>query len=489
MGDKEASQVAGEPAGESIQSSENETRRLTWYKKLSFTSGHFMNVVGISIWFPYSVIFFQKVIGLPPSDTGTVILVAQVAGAVSLPFIGMWSDQTVLRYGRRKIFHLAGILATGLVLFFLWHECLGCSDAPPEYQVIYFTSFAVVFQFGWAATQIAQLSLIPELVRDKTEQVGLNAMRTTFTIVANIIIFVCFLVLFATFKNDTNSISPDDKDVFWIVAIIAVVLGFLFGVPFQILIREDPDAARLPRLKWFEWIQQPQFFLAMCGFVSARIIFIVPQTYLPIYLTDTLQLNKKSVATGPLVLYVTAFVTTFAVKQVTKKMGTLMMFFMGMAVVWAAVIWFWVKEPSQVSPQVVFNAARDNVYLAIVLLGVGGATVLVLSYTMISQVVGKYTQFAPQSTTDPSSQEFYRHVMVYTPFAASALGLFTLSAYLLLQERERRRYNMAMSRDRLPPLPRLITTKGRAVLKSQHPSKLGSATHERRAAPLSTQLT
>ena len=54
-------------------------------------------------------------------------------------------------------------------------------------------------------------------------------------------------------------------------------------------------------------------------------------------------------------------------------------------------IWFWVKEPSQVSPQVVFNAARDNVYLAIVLLGVGGATVLVLSYTMISQVVGKYT--------------------------------------------------------------------------------------------------
>ena len=177
MGDKEASQVAGEPAGESIQSSENETRRLTWYKKLSFTSGHFMNVVGSSIWFPYSVIFFQKVIGLPPSDTGTVILVAQVAGAVSLPFIGMWSDQTVLRYGRRKIFHLAGILATGLVLFFLWHECLGCSDAPPEYQVIYFTSFAVVFQFGWAATQIAQLSLIPELVRDKTEQVGLNAMR------------------------------------------------------------------------------------------------------------------------------------------------------------------------------------------------------------------------------------------------------------------------------------------------------------------------
>ena len=152
-------------------------RKLAWYRKLVFTSGHFMNVVAISMWFPYNVIFFQKVLGLSPSDTGTIILIAQVAGAVSLPFIGMWSDQTVLKYGRRKIFHLIGITATGLVLFFLWHECLGCNDAPPVYKVIYFSSFAVVFEFGWASAQIAQLSLIPELVRDKTEQVGMNAMR------------------------------------------------------------------------------------------------------------------------------------------------------------------------------------------------------------------------------------------------------------------------------------------------------------------------
>ena len=54
-------------------------------------------------------------------------------------------------------------------------------------------------------------------------------------------------------------------------------------------------------------------------------------------------------------------------------------------------IWFWVKEPSSVSRDVTFNVARDNVYLAIMLLGMGGATVLVLAYTMISQVVGKFT--------------------------------------------------------------------------------------------------
>lgn len=151
--------------------------KLTWYRKLSFASGHFMNVVAISMWFPYNITFFQKVLLLPPSDAGTIILIAQISGAVSLPFFGMWSDQTVLKYGRRKVFHLFGTLATGLVLFFMWHKCLGCSAAPAKYQVVYFTSFAMVFQFGWAATQIAQLSLIPELVPDKGAQVGINAMR------------------------------------------------------------------------------------------------------------------------------------------------------------------------------------------------------------------------------------------------------------------------------------------------------------------------
>ena len=54
-------------------------------------------------------------------------------------------------------------------------------------------------------------------------------------------------------------------------------------------------------------------------------------------------------------------------------------------------IWFWVKEPSGVDSDVTFSVARDNVYVAIVLLGMGGAAVLVLAYTMISQVVGKFT--------------------------------------------------------------------------------------------------
>ena len=153
-------------------------RRLPFYSRIFFGTGHVLNVLAASMWFPYNVSFFQKVLKLPPTSTGTIILVAQIAGAISTPFFGIWSDQTRCRYpGRRKIFHLFGVLAEACSFFFIWHACLGCSDAPVGYQVLYYASFAAMLQCGWGAAQIAQLSLIPELTDDKNIKVELTSTR------------------------------------------------------------------------------------------------------------------------------------------------------------------------------------------------------------------------------------------------------------------------------------------------------------------------
>ena len=151
--------------------------RFPWYRKVSLASGHFLNVLAISMWFPYNVSFFQKVLGLTPKSTGNIILIAQVAGAISTPFVGMWSDQCSCKYGRRKIFHLLGVFSIAVAFFFIWHECLGCTDVSTSYKVLYFACFAAVFEFGWASTQIATLSLIPELAPDRKVKIELNSMR------------------------------------------------------------------------------------------------------------------------------------------------------------------------------------------------------------------------------------------------------------------------------------------------------------------------
>ena len=150
---------------------------MRWYSKIAFASGHFVIVLGWAMWFSYSVTFFTKVLQLPPTTTGIIVLLVQISAAVSFLFFGIWSDQTQLKYGRRKIFHLVGMLAATMTFFFMWHECFGCSNTPPAYQAVYFSSFGIVLSSGWSAVGLAQMTLIPELAQDKNTIVQLNALR------------------------------------------------------------------------------------------------------------------------------------------------------------------------------------------------------------------------------------------------------------------------------------------------------------------------
>ena len=50
----------------------------------------------------------------------------------------------------------------------------------------------------------------------------------------------------------------------------------------------------------------------------------------------------------------------------------------------------WVKQPSD-DPNSSFNIDRDSLYIAIILLGAGGACMIVMSLSFISFFVGVYT--------------------------------------------------------------------------------------------------
>lgn len=71
-----------------------------------------------------------------------------------------------------------GTICVLLSFPFIFSPCLGCRVTTPEWAaLLYYAPFIVIFQFGWAATQIAHLSLIPELVTNDHEKVELTALR------------------------------------------------------------------------------------------------------------------------------------------------------------------------------------------------------------------------------------------------------------------------------------------------------------------------
>ena len=146
-------------------------------RRYAYGVGHVMNDLAASMWFTYFIVFYHYVLQISNAYAGLLVLIGQVADALTTPVVGYFCDHTNNGYGGRKTFHLIGTVMVALSLFFFWHRCIYCDQQPVPYQILYFSCFIIVFQSGWATVQVSHLALIPELTPDKNERVGLNSIR------------------------------------------------------------------------------------------------------------------------------------------------------------------------------------------------------------------------------------------------------------------------------------------------------------------------
>ena len=154
-------------------------RRLDHATSLSYGVGHVFNDLCASMWFSYLLIYFHKVVIFNNFDAGLFLLVGQIADGIATPIIGIESDRTSsTRFGKRKIWHLGGTIAVATAFPFIFNLCIyGCQNSPRWSLFFYYIPFIVIFQFGWASTQISHLALIPDLARRTDEKVLLNSLR------------------------------------------------------------------------------------------------------------------------------------------------------------------------------------------------------------------------------------------------------------------------------------------------------------------------
>uniref|UniRef100_A0A8C3G6T2 Major facilitator superfamily domain-containing protein 12 n=1 Tax=Cyclopterus lumpus TaxID=8103 RepID=A0A8C3G6T2_CYCLU len=379
-------------------------RSLPALKKLSYAVGHFLNDLCASMWFTYLLVFYHSVLGFKNTYAGVLLLVGQIADGICTPLIGYESDRTpgCGNYGKRKTWHLVGTLSVLLSFAFIFNQCLGCGSLTPQWaSLTYFIPFIMVFQFGWAATQISHLALIPELVTCEHAKVELTAYRYAFTVIANITVYaVAYLLFHIQAGQDDDPLSeelgPQDINVFRNLALIVLAIGALFSLLFHLGIKErrpgaDGEAGEEQGRKrmededeeWKCWLQQPSFYQVALLYMSTRLMVNLSQTYISMYLINTLGLPKKFIATIPLVMYLSGFLSSFIVKPVSKLIGKCLTYFVGLLLIMAFSYWVLLDDKM-----------GERVYGAAVLLGAGSATILVISLAMTAELIGGQTQSA-----------------------------------------------------------------------------------------------
>ncbi|XP_030832400.1 major facilitator superfamily domain-containing protein 12-like isoform X2 [Strongylocentrotus purpuratus] len=456
-------------------------KRLPFSQRLSYGVGHVLNDLCASMWFSYLLVYFHKVLGFSNSMAGALLLLGQISDGLCTPLIGYESDHTktgICNYGRRKSWHLIGTLSVICSFTFIYQPVFGGEHAEDWARFIYYAPFVVIFQFGWAATQISHLSLIPEITSEDGERVELNAIRYAFTVMSSILVYlVTYLLLQLDDQDDmsapTSTLDPDDIPKFRYLVIIVVSVGTIFSIIFHLGTKEPKGGRRYSQeedegghygstqatnqpqvmMKWSDWLKESQFYQVTALYMFTRLMVNIAQIYIPMYVTDTLNLNKNSVALVPLVVYISGFLSTLVAKPINKKAGRKMTYLIGAVVYIGSCVWMAIPNIGL------------QVYGAAILLGAGGSTVLVTSLAFTADLIGRNTEsgafvYGAMSFTDkisngiaveviqlmqpcvhccPGCKAYYKEVMTYVTGGSAICAIIVLATLIPVTIGKRRK--------------------------------------------------
>ena len=60
--------------------------------KFGYATGHVMNDMCAAMWFTYTLLFFEKVLGINKDSAGTIMLIGQIIDGLATVFVGICVD-------------------------------------------------------------------------------------------------------------------------------------------------------------------------------------------------------------------------------------------------------------------------------------------------------------------------------------------------------------------------------------------------------------
>jgi glycoside/pentoside/hexuronide:cation symporter, GPH family len=149
----------------------------------------------------YFVFFYvTAVCGLSGTLAGFSAFVALAVDSVADPAIGLWSDNSLSRFGRRHPFMLVSIFPIALAFGLLFSIPLQLSGWS---LFAYVTAISLMLRFSLSLFGLPYIALGAELSDDYTERSNIVAYRFAFGTIAN---FACFGLALAVYMPGTDGL-------------------------------------------------------------------------------------------------------------------------------------------------------------------------------------------------------------------------------------------------------------------------------------------
>ncbi|MFA9390959.1 MAG: MFS transporter [Prolixibacteraceae bacterium] len=255
----------------------NYKKPITINEKIIFGMGDIMGGGAQVLVAFFYLRFLTDVIQISPILAGTVVLISKIWDAISDPFMGVISDNTRTKWGRRKPFFFIGFFAMIIAFVFLWMPVsFETTSSKFIYVLLSYLFFSTVFTLMW----VPYTSMSSEISIDYKERNNINGIRLFFSQIASLISAVVPLVIVNAF---------DDIRVGWIT--MAIVFGLFYSTPYLLMFYKTHERVTLTddksKFNWKTFLQpfQIKTFRLLVGiylfaYITMDIVATVIQYYM-----------------------------------------------------------------------------------------------------------------------------------------------------------------------------------------------------------------
>ena len=144
---------------------------------IAFGTGAIAVGVKNTIFGSWLMLYYNQVQGLEPALAGAALAIALVFDAITDPLVGVWSDRTRTRWGRRHPFMYTSIIPFSVSIFFILQPI----DEPSQHALFLQLLFlAIAVRVSMTLFDVPRAALGPELTKDYDQRTLLVGISTAF---------------------------------------------------------------------------------------------------------------------------------------------------------------------------------------------------------------------------------------------------------------------------------------------------------------------
>jgi glycoside/pentoside/hexuronide:cation symporter, GPH family len=178
--------------------------KLNFTTKLAYGAGDMGPAITANVLAFFLLYFFTNVAGLPAGMAGSILAIGKISDAINDPIIGIMSDRTRHKWGRRIPWMLYGTIPFGFFFFLQWLVPEFSSDSNINNWCLfaYYVVIGIVFNLAYTAVNLPYTALTPELTQDYNERTNLNSFRFAFSIGGSILSLILATIIFQLYPED-----------------------------------------------------------------------------------------------------------------------------------------------------------------------------------------------------------------------------------------------------------------------------------------------